>query len=372
MPKLVLTKRVKPSSMLAAAIPVLSVLVGLALSYALLFVLTGLPLQRFAEVFIDAVYSFQSYLDIYLTLLILGVSTAISFRAGFWNVGAEGQYVAGMLGATYVALFSNFVVYESGYPRPVADPAIVKLTAVLFGAVLGSALSSVAALLKVYMGIHEVPTTLILNYLMYFAVDALVAGPWRGKRVYGYFRTDEIPEELKLSVVHWAPSLRWELLLAVAIVIAFTAYLTLWSPLGLWIKIRGVNPAALRFHGVDEKHVMIAAAAISGFLAGAAGALRLLGYMFRLPYEVEQGKTGYFGYTAILVAWLANRDPLAVPLSAAVVSVLQSLGVELQAQRLVPPGISPAAVSLMITGVTLATYVVLKIFDEYRIKVVQQ
>jgi len=372
MPKLVLAKRVKPSRMLATAIPVLSVLVGLLLSYALLFVLTGLPPQRFAKVLIDAVCSFQSYLDIYLTLLILGVSTAISFRAGFWNVGAEGQYVAGMLGATYIALFSSFVTYEGGYPRPAADPAMVKLAAVLFGAVLGSALSLVAALLKAYVGVHEVPITLILNYIMYFAVDALVAGPWRGRRVYGYFRTDEIPEELKLSVVHWAQSLRWELLLATVIVIAFTAYLTLWSSLGLWIKIRGMNPAALRFHGIDEKHVMIAAAAISGFLAGAAGALRLLGYMLRLPYEIEQGKTGYLGYTAILVAWLANRDPFAVPLSAAAVSVLQSLGVELQAQRLIPAGISPAAVSLMITGATLATYVVLKVFDEYRIKVVQR
>jgi len=372
MPKLVLAKRVKPSRMRSAAIPALSVLVGLALSYTLLFVLTGLSLQRFVEAFIDAVYSFQSYLDIYFTLLILGVSTAISFRSGFWNVGAEGQYVAGMLGATYIALFSSFVAYEGGYPRPVADPTIVKLTAIIFGAILGSALSLVAALLKAYLGVHEVPTTLILNYVMYFAVDALVAGPWRGKRVYGYFRTDEIPEELKLSVVSWAPSLRWELLIASVIIIAFTVYLTLWSPLGLWIKIRGVNPAALRFHGIDERRVMVAAAAISGFLAGAAGALRLLGYMLRLPYEIEQGKTGYFGYTAILVAWLANRDPLVVPLSAAVVSVLQSLGVELQAQRLIPPGISPAAVSLMITGVTLATYVVLKVFDEYRIKVVQQ
>jgi len=372
MPKLVLAKRVKPSRMRAVAIPALSVLVGLALSYVLLYTLTGLPLQRFAKTFVDAVYSFQSYLDIYFTLLILGVSTAVSFRAGFWNVGAEGQYVAGMLGATYIALFSSFVAYEGGYPRPVADPAIVKMAAVLFGAVLGSALSLAAALLKAYIGVHEVPVTLILNYVMYFTVDALVAGPWRGKRVYGYFRTDEIPEELKLSVVHWAPSLRWELLFAAAIVIVFTAYLTLWSPLGLWIKMRGVNPVALRFHGVDEKRVMVAAAAISGFLAGAAGALRLLGYMLRLPYEIEQGKTGYFGYTAILVAWLANRDPLAVPLSATVVSVLQSLGVELQAQRLVPPGISPAAVSLMITGITLATYVVLKVFDEYRVKVVQR
>ena len=371
--RLAIIKRERRNPLAMPVITILSLLVGVAIAYLLLYFLTGMGLYAFASTFYDTVGLTLTLLDRYLVLVLLGCALAVAFKAKIWNIGAEGQYVMGMAGATYVALFSPLVSQEPGASALLIDPGLGKAVALAFGALLGLMWALVAGLLRAYLNAHEVPVTLLLNYVAYFIVDYLVRGPWRGRTTWGYLRTDEIPREMGLIPIPGLESLRYELVISSVLVVAMTVYMMRFTSLGLWIKFHGINPMALRFSGVDDRRVILASMAISGAIAGLAGALRLLGYTFRLPYAIEEGKTGYFGYVAILVTWLANSEPIYIAITAYVVALLQAFGSTLQIKGLVPPGTSAEALSLLFVGATLATYVVFRIMGEYsvRIKVVR-
>ena len=367
--RLVIIKREKKNTLIMPTVAILSLLVGVAIAYVTLYLLTGLGLYSFASAFYDTIALTSILLDRYLVLVLLGCALAVAFKAKVWNIGAEGQYVMGMAGATYIVLFSPLVTHESGVPTLLADPNLSKALALVFGALLGLIWALIPGVLKAYLNVHEVPVTLLLNYIAYFIIDYLVRGPWRGRATWGYLRTDEIPEGARLTTIPGFEALRYELVISAVLIVAITIYLMRFTPLGLWIKFLGINPTALRFSGIDDKKVILASIAISGAIAGLTGALRLLGYTFRLPYAIEEGKTGYFGYIAILVAWLANNEPIYIVLTAYVVAVLQAFGSVLQIKGLVPPGVSAEALSLLFVGTTLAAYVILRIMGEYSIKI---
>ncbi|MDW8011124.1 MAG: hypothetical protein RMH84_05995, partial [Sulfolobales archaeon] len=283
---------------------------------------------------------------------------------------AEGQYVLGMLGAIYLVMFSPASSMLLGSDGTTAG--VAKLLAVALGGFLGSLWSLLPGVLKAYTKIGEVPVMLLMNYIAYSISDYLTAGPWKGRYTYGYIRTDLIPESSKLTVIPGFEILRYEVVAAVAIVFIGAYLLIERTWLGLEIKVLGSNPVALRSSGRDEKKTIVLVSAISGFIAGLAGALRLLGYDYRLAYNIGDGKTGFYGYTAILVAWLSFRDLKLVLPSALIVSALSSFGYRMQMslKGLLPPGVSAFAFSQIFIGVTLAVYTVIRITKEYSVKLV--
>ncbi|MDQ3399072.1 MAG: ABC transporter permease, partial [Deinococcota bacterium] len=141
-------------------------------------------------------------------LLLAGVGLVLAFRARFWNIGAEGQLLAGAVAATGVALFT---------PVP---PALTVPTMFAAGFLGGALWGLLPAVLKVRLGVNEIITTLMMNYIALYLVQYLIHGPWRGQSMMGFAYTDRFPAHAALPLIagtrlHWPT-----LLIAVALALA--------------------------------------------------------------------------------------------------------------------------------------------------------
>ena len=246
-----------------------------------------------------------------IPLLVIGVGLTIAFRALFWNIGAEGQLLIGAVVATGIALF-------------VPLPGWLLLPAMFLGGFIGGALWGVVpAALKAKLGINDVITTLMMNYIAIYIVDWLIHGPWKGPTMRGFAYTDRFPAAGILPTIagtriHW-PTLVIGL---VAAVLAFV--LIKRTRAGFEIRVVGENPRAAQYSGISQLKTILWAMILSGGLAGVAGVGEVAGihHMLLGPSNVALS----YGYTAIIVAWLARRNPLAVVLTAFLFGVLMRGG----------------------------------------------
>ena len=232
-----------------------------------------------------------------IPLLLTGVGLTVAFRAVFWNIGAEGQLLVGAIAATGVALF-------------VPMPEVLRLPAMFiagFGG--GAAWALIPALLKARLGINDVISTLMLNYVAAFCVQWLILGPWKGPTARGFAYTDKFPPSAMIpripgTTIHWPT-------LILGVLAAVLAYV--WvarTRQGFEIRVVGENPDAARYAGISQGKVIIMVMLVSGGLAGLAGVGEVAGVQ-RMLLDPAKLSLGY-GYTAIIVAWLARRNPLAV------------------------------------------------------------
>ncbi|HGY09102.1 MAG TPA: ABC transporter permease [Oceanithermus profundus] len=262
------------------------------------------PVLAYRTIFVETLLSpsgFAEGVRRAIPLLLAGVGLVLAFRGQFWNIGAEGQLLLGAVAAAGVALFA-----------PV--PAALKLPAMfLAGFAAGGLWAAVPALLKLRLGVNDVLTTLMLNYVAVYLVEWLIHGPWRGRTAFGFAYTDRFPEAAMLPLipgtyVHW-PTLALALLLAGAawFVLARTAW-------GYPVRVTGDNPEAARYAHMPVFWVVFGVALASGGLAGLAGVGEVAGVHGRLlgAYQISLG----YGYTAIIVAWLARGNPLGAVLTA--------------------------------------------------------
>jgi simple sugar transport system permease protein len=221
-------------------------------------------------------------------LLFTGLAVAIAFRAGFYNIGAEGQFLAGAIMATFV-----------GISWPDLPPVIAIPFTVIVGALGGAAWVLVPAVLRVRMRIDEVVTTLLLNPVALLVVQGLLNGPWRNP-------TNQFPESEHIGagyvLPHVLPNSRVHLGFALALAFAALAWVVLArTATGLRIKALGSSAPAARFSGVDVERTLLGTALVSGAIAGVGGASQVAGLQGQLTGEISAG----FGYTGIIVATLA-------------------------------------------------------------------
>ena len=234
-------------------------------------------------------------------LLLAGVGLVLAFRAQFWNIGAEGQILAGAVGASGVALFVPL-------PPPLTIPAMF-----LAGFIAGALWGFLPAILKIRLGVNEIITTLMMNYIALYIVRWLINGPWKGESVVGFSYSDLFDRAIWLPTIgttrlHW-PTLLLGLLLAV-----FIAFLINRMRLGFEVRMIGEGPAAARYAGVNFLTTTLILVSLAAGAAGLAGVGEVAGIHHRLvePNSISLG----FGYTAIIVALLARGSPLAAILTA--------------------------------------------------------
>jgi len=246
-----------------------------------------------------------------IPLLLCGVGLTIAFRALFWNIGAEGQLLLGAVAAAGVALFS-------GLPDVLLLPAMF-----IAGFLAGALWGLIPAALKARLGINDVITTLMMNYIAIYLVEWLIHGPWKGTQMRGFAYTDKFPSAAMLPLIpgtriHW-PTLVLGLVLAVAAYILITRIRQ-----GFEIRVVGENPDAARFAGISHLKTTLLVMFISGGLAGLAGVGEMAGIhgMLRSATQISMG----YGYTAIIVAWLARRNPLAVIVTSLLFGVIMAGG----------------------------------------------
>jgi simple sugar transport system permease protein len=221
-------------------------------------------------------------------LLLCGLAVAIAFRAGYWNIGAEGQLLAGAMAAGGLGMVLHDV------PPIVAVP-----TMIAGGALAGAGWALVPALLRVRLGIDEVVTTLLLNPVALLFVKALVQGPWRDPS--GITESPPIAESAHFPQLIERSRLHLGFLLAVVgIVVAW--YVLTRTATGLRVRAVGLAPGAARFAGIRVERTLLRVALVSGAIAGIAGVSEVAGIQFRLTSGLSPG----FGYTGVVVAMLGG------------------------------------------------------------------
>ncbi|HEY7027731.1 MAG TPA: ABC transporter permease [Gemmatimonadales bacterium] len=228
-----------------------------------------------------------------IPLIIIGLGIGLAFRAGALNIGAEGQFYAGAIAATWAGLHLN------GWPAPLAIAALL-ITSILAGVVW----VAVPVLLRVRFGVLEVISTLLLNFVADALVSWMVQGPLQeAKRIYP--QSDPIAVSARLPQV---PGTRLHLGLLLAVVLALGLWLiyrrTLW---GFQLRATGAGPLAARIAGrIDTNRMIATALLLSGAIAGLAGGTEVSGVSYALFQSLSPG----YGFTGIAVALLARLDPL--------------------------------------------------------------
>lgn len=251
-----------------------------------------------AEGAFGSTYNLSETLVQSVPLLLTGLSVALSFRGGLFNIGAEGQLLMGAIAATWVGAQS-------------APPAALHLPLVLVAGAAGGALwAGVAALLRIYRGVPEVLSTLLLNFVAVQAVAWMVRGPLQeAARQFPWSDKVAVPARLVLLL----PNTR----LHMGVVLAVTLAVLVWFYLrrtagGFALRAVGAGPEAAEAAGIPVARTLALTFLLSGALAGLAGSVQISGVTHYLSDNYSPG----YGYTAIAVALLANLSPLGIVPSA--------------------------------------------------------
>lgn len=271
-------------------------------------------------------------------LMLAALGVALAFRAGIWNIGAEGQLLAGAMAATTVSV----LLAEA--------PRIVLLPMVLVAGVLAGTLwASIAELLRRRRGVLEVISTIMLNFVALHLVGVLVHGPLQ--EPLGIY-PQSAPLAAAARLPRLIPGTRLHAGFALALLIA--PLLWWWlraTAAGFRLRAVGANADAARIAGrIDAARVAGIAFLAGGGLAGLAGAVEVSGVTFALYESLSPG----YGYTAIVVALLGRLDPLAIVLSAILFGALESGALAMQRDAGIPSVVVTAIESILVLTLLLA------------------
>lgn len=220
-------------------------------------------------------------------LIFTGLAVAIAFRVGYYNIGAEGQFLAGAIAATV-----------PGLALPGLPPLVALPLALAAGAIGGLLWALLPAILKRRANIDEVVTTLLLNPVALLLVQGLLNGPWRNSET-GFPDSDRYGAGYTLPALVEGSRVHWGLIVALALVVIAFVVMS-FTPLGLRLRAAGQSPAAARFSGIRVSSLQFRSALVSGGIAGLGGASQVLGVQHQLTGSISNG----YGYTGVVVATL--------------------------------------------------------------------
>jgi general nucleoside transport system permease protein len=358
LPSVRLEPRVEAPRWLSPLATVAAVAVALVISGIIIAAVGGDPVRSYLHILNAAFGSIGVLSDTLVKatpLLLTGLACALAFRMRLWNIGAEGQFLLGAWGASAVVLAPLL---------PAGTPAIVVIPAMMLaGAAAGAVWGLIPGVLKARLGVNEIITTLMLNYVALFWIQFWVFGPWSEG---GFQQTRPFPPEALLprltdfsSSVPVFAGLTVHLGLVFGIVAAGIVWVVLErSRWGYEIRLIGDSPKAARYAGIDIKRNIIVVFAISGALAGLAGMSEVSGVVHKLQDRISPG----YGFTAIIIAYLARFDPLKVIVASVLFGALILAGREIQ----------PSGVPAMIQGIILFSLIVAEVFVRYRVRFERQ
>jgi general nucleoside transport system permease protein len=305
LPTFQIEDREEVSRLFSFLVLLLSLLAGFA-AVGLVFALAGAnPFFAIEKIFagsFGSVYGLKETLSKAIPLILIGAGLTFAFRGRFWNIGAESQLLFGAIFGTWVGLG-----FGPSLPGPLG---LVLMFAAGF---LGGALwAAIPVFLKIKFGINEVISTLMFNYVAAEFTNYLVVGPWRGATKHGYPYTDDLAKNVVLDLlpasrVHYATLVLGILLCVLLFILLFK------SKLGYEVRVAGESPEAAKYAGISFFRTSLLVMVISGGAAGLAGVGEVAGVHHHLSYpgNISAG----YGFTAIIVAWLAKLNPLLVIVS---------------------------------------------------------
>lgn len=283
-------------------------------------------------------------------LIFTGLAVAFAFRARFWNIGAEGQLLAGALMATWVGIYFTWV-----------PPLLMLPLVMVAGFLAGGAWAAVPAILKTRLKVDDVVSTLLLNYVMLHIMGALLFGPLQQPGS-SWPRSSEIMEAARYPMLIFRSRFHLGIPLAI-IAVAVIWFINKKTVFGYQSRAVGVNIKAAHFGGINTTSVILKTAIVSGGLAGMAGVGELCAIQQRLILDISPG----YGYSGIVIAMLGNLHPVGVLLSSFFFSVI-IVGAQTMSRM---TGV-PSYIAEVIQGMALMIMLVFLLLTEYKIKAVRK
>jgi ABC-type uncharacterized transport system permease subunit len=279
-----------------------------------------LPLTAYQALGLGAFGSFNGIVNTLTNaapLILAGLAVGIGFKAGLFNIGAQGQFLTGAVAATTVAISLNDA------PALVAVPL-----SVLAGMAGGLAYGFIPGFLKAYTGAHEVVTTIMLNYVAIFLVSYVISGPLRGTDV-TFARTDDVAAAALPVLIGRNGHIG---LIFAALAVPLAAWLLYRSTTGFEIRTVGANPEAARYAGMHPRWLIILTMSLCGMLAGLAGAGQILGEVGFMPASYSTT----VGFDAIAVALLGRANPFGILFAGLLFGAMQAGAGLMQIQAGIP------------------------------------
>lgn len=286
-----------------------------------------------------------------IPLTLTGLAATVAFKARLFNIGAEGQLYVGALAAVAVGGLHDGV----GFALPTPLLFVLMMAA---AALAGALLLLGPALMKARLGVDEVVTTLLLNFIVLLFVSLMLDGPMKDPGAMGWPQSVALIGDLELAKliaktrVHTGLLWAWILAAAIWALMKFTV-------LGFNIRAIGANPRAAAFAGVPVRRTVVLVAMLSGALAGLAGAIEVAGRTGYLTLDMSPG----YGYTGIVIAMLAALHPLGVALASVFVA-----GVLVGADSMSRAVGVPTYIADVIVAASLISVLVASALTQYRVR----
>jgi len=330
----------------------LAVFVALLIGAVVIIFAGGNPWQSYAHIASASFGSIGVFSDTLvkaIPLMLVGLACSLAFRMRLWNIGAEGQFYLGAFGASVVVLLP---ILPETAPRWLF--ILVMITA---GMLCGALWGLIPGLLKAKFNVNEIISTLMMNYIAVAWNDFFIYAVWSegGFQMSKMFpkngwlpRLTDVGSEIPIF-----RGLTTHLGLVFAILVAVAIWLILYrSQWGYEIRLVGDNPNAARYAGISFARNTVLVLALSGALAGLAGMSEITGVAHRLQGSISPG----YGFTGIIVAWLAKLNPLAVVLVSILFGALILAGREIQ----------PSGIPKLIQGIILVCLIAGDFFLRYQ------
>lgn len=352
---LILEKRPQPSRIWVYLAPLLAVVATMIAGGALFALLGKDPFVAIRTIFWDPLFSeFAFFYRPQLLvkgapLVLIAIGLSLGFRAGIWNIGAEGQYIVGALTGAGVGL--AFYPLEGWFIFPMM---------VMAGALGGWAWAMIPAVLKVKFGTNEILVSLMLVYVAEQLLASMALGLMKNPQGMGFpgsrnlqqYPSAHNAELIAGSGMHWG-------VVAAMIAVIFAYVLLTRHILGFHIRLTGEAPRAARFAGVNPGRLILICLGLAGALAGLAGMFEVSGPAGRVSIDFNVG----YGFTAIIVAFLGRLHPVGI-LLAGLLMALTYIGGEIAQSRL---GL-PAAAIQMFQGMLLFFLLAVDVMTNYRLR----
>ncbi len=347
-------RRLGAPKWLPAAVSFGAVIVALIIGGIVIQLGGGQPLKSYQFIVKAAFGSMGVFNDTLVKaapLILVGLACALTFRMRLWNIGAEGQFYMGAWGASAVVLFP---ILSADTPRP-----LMLLAMAVAGFLCGALWGFIPGYLKARLNVNEVVTTLMMNYIATSWVLFWVFGAWSegGFQMSRVFPKSAWMPRL-LDYARQIPFFRGLTLhggillgLVAALIVWFVIYRSKW---GYEIRLIGDNPRAANYAGINIVRNTVLVMMFSGGLAGLAGMSEISGVVHRLQSAISPG----YGFTGIIVAWLAKLNPAAVVLVSILFGGLLLAGREIQ----------PSGVPRMLQGIILFCVIASDVLLRYRVR----
>lgn len=345
--KIKIEKRLDAPMSLKIILPLIATLIAFTISGILIAISGANPILAFKTMWQGAfgsVYSLSETIVSSIPLMLAGLGVGIAAHAKLWNIGGDGQIIMGAFAASGLALF------YPDLPRPVLIGGMM-----ILGFAAGGLWAVIASLPRIYLGINEIITTMMFNFIAIFWVSYIVQGPWRDPVLVAF------PFTAQFDKAAWLPRyfgtrihLGLGIALIAAVIISILLYRSKW---GYELRVIGGSLKSANYAGVNIKKSLLLAMLFSGGLAGLAGMAEVTGILHRLQEGIAAGA----GFSAFILVALANGNPFGIIITGFLLGALITGGTSAQTMG-IPPQIADILQGLILFFVLASNY-----FTRYRV-----